>query len=141
MGERAKVKETVSLYSKVWQLPTYRGIVLRTIAMAVISAGFLSLLGVIEVGVEGAVQEFLAYTGVLLSTAFIGSGLMYLIVRKEGSPLDARRALGSAQFGLIFWFFLGSLGGLIDFISGAASFEANMWTLGLAMGYLVFAFL
>ena len=141
MGERAKVKETVSLYSKVWQLPTYKGIVLRTIAMAVISAGFLSLLGVIEVGVEGAVQEFLAYTSVLLSTAFIGSGMMYVIVRKEGSPLDARRALGSAQFGLIFWFFLGSLGGLIDFILGAATFEANMWTLGLAMGYLVFAFL
>ncbi|MHA2423486.1 MAG: hypothetical protein ACXAEF_01785, partial [Candidatus Thorarchaeota archaeon] len=141
MGERAKVKETVGLYSKVWQLPTYRGIVLRTIAMAMVSAGFLSILGYIEVGPVAAIQEFVAYSSVLLMTAFIGSGLMYAIIRKEGSPLDARRALGSAQFGLIFWFFLGSFGGFIDFAIGTSIYEASLWTLGLALGFLVFAFL
>ncbi|MHA1909128.1 MAG: DUF2070 family protein [Candidatus Thorarchaeota archaeon] len=141
MGERAKVKETVSLYSKVWQLPTYRGIIFRTLAMAIVSAGFLSILGFIEADLDAAFQEFMAYTSILLITAFLGSGLMYAIVRKEGSPLDARRALGSAQFGLIFWFFLGSLGGLVDFILGSTIVEAGFWTLGLAIGYLVFAFL
>ncbi len=141
MGEKAKVKETVSLYSKVWQLPTYRGIILRTIVMAIISAGFVSLLGYFESDQYIAIQEFIGYSSILFATAFVGSGLMYLIVRKKGSPLDARRTLGAAQFGLIFWFFLGSLGGLIDFILGVSVLEAGFWTLGLAIGYLVFAFL
>ncbi|MFW9907503.1 MAG: DUF2070 family protein [Candidatus Thorarchaeota archaeon] len=141
MGERAKVKETVSLYSKVWRLPTYRGIVIRTIVMALASAGFLSLLKLMKSDLPSGLNAFIFYSVLLLITAFLGSGMMYLIIRKKGSPLDTRRTLGAAQFGLLFWFFLGSLGGLIDFLLVTSSIEANLWTAGVALGYLIFAFL
>ncbi len=141
MGEKAKVKETVSLYSKVWQLPTYRGIVFRTIVLAVISAGIISIGQLISRGMVAALSLFVTLCSMLLLTAFIGSGLMYIIVRKKGSPLDARRALGSAQFGIIFWFSIGTLGGIIAQFPVDPMIQASLWTLGLALGYLVFAFL
>ncbi|MDF1540543.1 MAG: DUF2070 family protein [Candidatus Thorarchaeota archaeon] len=141
MGEKAKVKETVSLYSKVWQLPTYRGIVFRTIVLAVISAGIISIGELVSEDIGSALLTFITLCSVLIMTAFVGSGLMYLIVRKKGSPLDARRALGSAQFGIIFWFSLGTLGGIITQFPVNPMIQASLWTLGLALGYLVFAFL
>ena len=58
MGEQAKVKETVRLYSKVWQLPTYRGIVFRTIAMALVSSGLFAIFRVVR---EGPVLGFEAF--------------------------------------------------------------------------------
>lgn len=92
-------------------------------------------------GIMPALLLFIPLCTVLLMTAFVGSGLMYLIVRKKGSPLDARRALGSAQFGIIFWFSLGTLGGIIALFPVDPLIKASLWTAGLALGYLVFAFL
>ncbi len=140
MGEQSKVKETVRLYSKVWQLPTYQGIIFRTIAMALVSSGLFAIFHGIHEGVALGFEAFLSYGTLLFSAAFIGSGLLYLVVRKTGSPLDARRALGAAQFGIIFWYFFGTLGGLIDSIF-LSDVEINMWILGMGLGYLAFSFL
>ncbi len=140
MGEQAKVKETVRLYSKVWQLPTYRGIIFRTIAMALVSSGLFALFHTAREGLPLGIEAFLYYTILLFSAAFIGSGMLYLIVRKVGSPLDARRALGAAQFGIIFWYFFGTFGGLIDAIF-ISDLEVNFWILGMGLGYLAFSFL
>lgn len=140
MGEQAKVKETVRLYSKVWQLPTYRGIIIRTTAMALISSGLFAIFRAIEYNLSLGLEAFIFYCTLLFSAAFLGSCLLYLVVRKEGSPLDGRRALGAAQFGIIFWYFLGTLGGLIDLIASTA-LEANMWIFGMGLGYLAFSFL
>ncbi len=140
MGEQAKVKETVKLYSKVWQLPTYRGIIIRMVAMALVSSSILAILEFIVNGSGQSLLTFFYYVVVLIVTTFLGSGILYALVRKEGSPLDARRTLGSVQFGIIFWYSLGTLGGIIDFIL-ATNIEVKFWTLGMGLGYLAFAFL
>lgn len=140
MGEQAKVKETVRLYSKVWQLPTYRGIIVRTIAMALVSSGLFALFRAVQISLVSGLEAFFYYGVLLFSAAFVGSSLLYLFVRKQGSPLDARRALGAAQFGIIFWYFIGTLGGLIDLIA-QTQIEINMWIWGMGLGYLAFSFL
>ena len=140
MGEKAKVKETVRLYSKVWQLPSYRGIVLRTITMVVVSSLIFTLLAFSQNGAGAAAETFLVYCALLFTVSFLGSGLLYIVVRKKGSPLDARRALGASQFALLIWFSIGTLGGVIDFFF-VTLLASRMWILGLALGYLAFSFL
>jgi predicted neutral ceramidase superfamily lipid hydrolase len=140
MGEKAKVKETVRLYSKVWQLPSYQGIVLRTFGMVFISSFIFAVIAFPQNGMAAAAESFLLYSALLLSVSFVGSALLYLIVRKKGSPLDARRALGAAQFALMIWFAMGALGGIIDFLF-ATLLASRMWILGMALGYLAFSFL
>ncbi|MHA2303575.1 MAG: hypothetical protein ACXACD_21760, partial [Candidatus Thorarchaeota archaeon] len=85
MGEKAKVKETVRLYSKVWQLPSYRQIVLRMVLLVLIGSLILTV-------VKGLLLDvFLSYLVILGAPVFIGSGLLYVIATEEGSPLDGRR--------------------------------------------------
>ena len=65
---------------------------------------------------------------------------MYLIIKKEGSPLDARRMSGAVQFGIIFWMALGTIGGIIDILASSSFYEIRFWLLGMSIGYLFFAF-
>ncbi len=141
MGEKAKVKETVSLYSKVWQLPTYRGIVLRLALMVIVSSFILSLFRLLGPSSNDFFVSYVHYFIFLGTTASLGSGLLFLVVRKKDSPLDARRTLGSVQFGTLLWFALACIGGLFDLILGVTYIEGKAWLVGLASSYLLSGFL
>ncbi|MFW9963821.1 MAG: DUF2070 family protein [Candidatus Sifarchaeia archaeon] len=135
MGEKAKVKETVRLYSRVWQLPSYRQIVLRMILLVLIGSIVLSV-------TKGLLFDvFLSYLIILGIPVFIGSGLLYVIATDEGSPLDGRRTAGLVLFGLIFWISLGAIGGIIDAIGSSDVFEIRFSILGVSIAYMAFAFL
>ncbi|OLS31355.1 MAG: hypothetical protein ThorAB25_03590 [Candidatus Thorarchaeota archaeon AB_25] len=135
LGEKAKVKETVRLYSKVWQLPPYRQIVLRMILLVLIGSLILS-------AVKGLLLDvFLCYLVILGAPVFIGSGLLYVIATEENSPLDGRRTAGLVQFGLLFWIALSVVGGIVDSLAGSTAFEIRFSILGVAIAYLAFAFL
>ncbi len=141
LGEKAKVKETVRLYSKVWQLPTYRGIITRILVAVLIGSSVSALLRIaISPGLD-PVTAFLLSFLVLAIPSFAGTGLLYLIVRKEGSPLDARRTAGSVQFGIFFWVAFGAIGSIISFLTNNAYYEVRFWILGLGAAYMLFAFL
>jgi putative membrane protein len=135
LGEKAKVKETVRLYSKVWQLPPYRQIILRMILLVLIGSLILSV-------VKGLLLDvFLCYLVILGAPVFIGSGLLYVIATEENSPLDGRRTAGLVQFGLLFWIVLSVVGGIVDSLAGSTTFEIRFSILGVAVAYLAFAFL
>ena len=127
MGEKAKVKETVRLYSRVWQLPSYRQIVLRMILLVLIGSIVLSV-------TKGLLFDvFLSYLIILGIPVFIGSGLLYVIATDEGSPLDGRRTAGLVLFGLIFWISLSAIGGIIDAIGSSDIFEIRFSILGVSI--------
>ncbi len=135
LGEKAKVKETVRLYTKVWQLPSYRQIVLILILLVVIGSLILSV-------VKGLfLSVFPFYLLIIGAPVFIGSGLLYVIATEEGSPLDGRRTAGLVQFGLIFWVVLSVIGGIVDAIASSTAFEIRFSMLGVSIGYMAFAFL
>ncbi len=141
MGEKAKVKETVRLYSKVWQLPTFRRIILNLVVSMLILSFSLSIFQSVKNSFDSFIITFLAYTLVYGLSMLIGTLLMYTIIRKKDSPLDARRTAGAAQFGVVFWVIIGILGGLIDLLSGLVFFENRLLMLGLSVAYVFFAFL
>ncbi|MGD9397544.1 MAG: DUF2070 family protein [Candidatus Thorarchaeota archaeon] len=135
MGEKAKVKETVRLYSKVWQLPSYRQIIVILILLVTIGSLILS-------AVKGLFLDvFLCYLVIIGAPVFLGSGLLYLIATEKNSPLDGRRTGGLVQFGLIFWVALSVIGGIIDAIVATDVFEIRFSILGVALAYTAFAFL
>ncbi|MHA1575764.1 MAG: DUF2070 family protein, partial [Candidatus Thorarchaeota archaeon] len=140
MSEKAKVKETVRLYSKVWQLPTFRGIILRILLSTFISSLLLSVFKLLSASAD-FVEAFAFYFIALFAAAFAGSGLLYAIIRKRDSPLDMRRTLGSVQFGVLFWFILGTIGGFLDLIFNSTFYEIRFWIFGMGVAYLFFAFL
>jgi putative membrane protein len=135
LGEKAKVKETVRLYSKVWQLPSYRQILLGMLLLVLIG----SLVPTILKGLRFDV--LLGYLIILAAPVFIGSGLLYAIGTEENSPLDARRTAGLVQFGLIFWIALSVIGGIVDAVAGTTVYEIRFSILGVSMAFMAFAFL
>ena len=141
LGEKAKVKETVRLYSKVWQLPSYGRILLVLILLTSFTSIFATLVKLLTLVVTDVIGLFLMYMLLLGIPVFLGTGLLYLVGRDEGSPLDARRTAGAAMFGLIFWYILGIIGILVDGISGASVFEVRFFLLGASVAYFLFAFL
>ena len=102
MGEKAKVKETVRLYTKVWQLPTYRQIVtilvLLTICTSLLSAATKTLTAV----TTDFFFTWFCYLVLLGIPVFLGTALLYLIGKDEGSPMDARRTAGAVMFCLLY---------------------------------------
>jgi putative membrane protein len=141
VGEKAKVKETVRLYSKVWQLPTYRGIIARVLVAVLAGAIISAALRTISSPAIDLVTSSSLSILVLVVPSFIGTGLLYLVVRKEGSPLDARRTAGSVQFGIFFWMAFGAIGSFLSFLTSNAYYEVRFWILGLGAAYMLFAFL
>jgi len=81
------------------------------------------------------------YVTILGISSFFGTGILYLIVTEEGSPLDARRTAGSVMFGNLIWFTMGLIGVLIDSIISVQIYEIRFWTVGASLGYLMYAFL
>ena len=141
LGEKAKVKETVRLYSRVWQLPTYRGIITRILVAVLIGSNVSAIFRVAYAPGSDAVATFLLSILILAIPSFAGTGLLFLIVRKEGSPLDARRTAGSVQFGIFFWVAFGIIGSVLSFLTSNEYYEVRFWILGLGAAYLLFAFL
>ena len=135
MGEKAKVKETVRLYSKVWQLPSYRQIILRMVLMVFLGSAILSMVK------DLLLSTFVCYLVILGTPVFVGSGLLYIIATDDNSPLDGRRTGGLVHFGFIFWIVLSIIGGLIDAAIGTSFYEVRFSILGVALAYLAFAFL
>jgi putative membrane protein len=134
LGEKAKVKETVRLYSKVWQLPSYRQIVLRMLLLVLIG----SIIPTIAKGIR--LDVLLGYLLILGIPVFIGSGLLYIIATEENSPLDARRTAGLVLFGLIFWVALGVIGGIIDAVVVTTVYEIRFSILGVSIAFMAFTF-
>jgi putative membrane protein len=133
--EKAKVKETVRLYSKVWQLPPYRQIVLRMVLLVLIGSLILTI-------VKGLLLDvFLNYLVILGAPVFMGSGLLYVIATEEGSPLDGRRTAGLVQFGLIFWIAMSAIGGIVDALFSSTVLEIRFSILGVSLAFMAFAFL
>ncbi|MGY5870966.1 MAG: DUF2070 family protein [Candidatus Thorarchaeota archaeon] len=141
MGEKAKVKETVRLYTKVWQLPTYRQIVTILVLLTICT----SLLSAATKTITAVTSDFFftwfCYSVLFSVPVFIGTALLYLIGRDEGSPMDARRTAGAVMFGLIFWYIFGMIGVIIDGILGTSGYEMRFLFLGAAIAYFMFAFL
>ncbi|MFX1483460.1 MAG: DUF2070 family protein, partial [Promethearchaeota archaeon] len=135
LGEKAKVKETVQLYSRVWQLPSYRVIVLRMVFLVVAGSALLSI------SKNLLISTFSFYLFILGIPVFIGSGLLYIIATDENSPLDGRRTAGLVHFGLVFWIVLSVIGGLIDALIVSSAYEVRFSILGVVIAYMAFAFL
>ena len=141
LGERAKVKETTGLYSRVWRLPSYRIIVFRMILSVMVTSVLAATLRVLKFPIL-LLPEVLAYYLILLGIpVFVGTELMYLEIKREDSPLDRRRTTGAVQFGIIFWLSLGLVGGILDLMTGSTWFEPRLWMFGSGVAYLLFAFL
>ncbi|MFW9799889.1 MAG: hypothetical protein ACFFD9_05600, partial [Candidatus Thorarchaeota archaeon] len=141
MGEKAKVKETVRLYSRVWRLPTYQGIIARILAAVLFGAFISSTVSFFVNPAQGFFWVLGQYLLVLGVPSFLGTILLYAIVRKEGSPLDARRTAGSAQYGMLIWIIFGVIGSLLDLLLMSEFYEIRFWMLGLGAAYMLFAFL
>ncbi len=141
MGEKAKVKETVKLFSKVWKLPTYQRIIGRiflAVLLGSVLSGFLQILATPSVDVASTLAISFA---LLALPAFVGTGLLYAMIRKKDSPLDARRTAGSVQYGIFIWIGFGIIGAILSFISSNDFYEVRFWMLGVGAAYMLFAFL
>jgi putative membrane protein len=141
LGEKAKVKETVSLYSKVWRLPTFQGIIVRISATVLLAASLASVSKFFANPGSDFIWILGQYLMLTVIPSFLGTALLYAIVRKRGSPLDTRRTAGAVQFGILFWMITGVLGGLLDYLLVSNHYEVRFWMLGLGIAYTAFAFL
>jgi putative membrane protein len=141
MGEKAKVKETVNLFSKVWQLPSFKRILFNIIISTLVLSLLLSIFQTIKNSIDIFLNTFITYAFVYVISILLGILLMYIVIQKKDSPLDARRTAGAAQFGILFWVILGGAGGLIDLIVSTNHFENRMLMLGVSVAYVFFAFL
>ncbi len=141
MGEKAKVKETVRLYTKVWQLPTYSQILSILVLLTVGTSLLAATVKTITAVTLDFIGTFMGYLILLGIPVFLGTALLYFIGTDEGSPMDARRTAGAVMFGLIFWFIFGMIGIVVDGLLGTAGYEIRFMLLGGGIAYFMFAFL
>ena len=141
LGEKAKVKETVRLYTKVWQLPSYRQILSILVLLTTCTSLVASIVKLVTAATSDVIDLFVLYMVLLGVPIFLGTSLLYLIGKDEGSPLDARRTAGAVMFGLIFWYILGIIGVFLDGITAVNFFEIRFFMLGAGIAYFLFAFL
>jgi len=141
LGEKAKVKETVRLFEKVWQLPSFGGILAIMIAEVLIVSLIIVGLKMITNVLATPLFTLSIYVTILGLSSFLGTCGLYLIVTDDGSPLDPRRTAGSVIFGNLIWFIMGLIGVLIDSTISVQFYEIRFWTVGASLGYLMYAFL
>lgn len=141
MAEKAKVKETVGLYSKIWQLPSFKGIAGLLIVSVLVLALGLGTLKALSYPTTELSEIYLIYLALFAIPIFLGTAMLYLLVRKEGSPLDLRRTLGAVLFGIFAWVAFGIIGGLIDFVFNLQFYEGRFLLIGLGVAYALFSFL
>ncbi|MGV9168758.1 MAG: DUF2070 family protein [Promethearchaeia archaeon] len=140
MSEKAKVKETTRLYSRIWQLPTHREMLAR-LGLLVVIASVVMVAGDMISGLTSQpIQLLMVYLVVLAIPAYLGTLLLYVLIRRESSPLDLRRTTGVIQFGVIIWYSFGIIGRIVGLVLGTG-FVSRFWILGANMGYLMFVFL
>ena len=141
LGEKAKVKETVGLFEKVWQLPSFRVIlaimILEVLVVSLIATG-LKILASLTTMPLLTVTLYMAVLGI---PTFFGTGILYLALTSQGSPLNARRTAGTVVFGNILWFATGLVGAVIDSITTNQYYEIRFWTIGASLAFLLIAFL
>jgi len=140
LGEKAKVKETQKLYSRMWRLPRYRSMVIVMVLSILLSSLLLAFLRSSVTPGLCLSCVFLRYVLLLAFPFFVGPELIYLATRRKGAPLDRRRVFGMVEFGVLFWLALGTVGGLLGFLTGLDSLETRFWMLGAGVMYLVSAF-
>jgi predicted neutral ceramidase superfamily lipid hydrolase len=141
LGEKAKVKETVHLFEKVWQLPSFR-VILGIMAIEVLAvSGIATGHKVITNVTSNPLLTFTLYTAILGIPTFFGSSILHLLLTDQKSPLDARRTAGSVMFGNLIWFIMGLIGLSIDSAISSRIYEIRFWTVGASLGYLMYAFL
>ncbi|NWF96271.1 MAG: DUF2070 family protein, partial [Candidatus Thorarchaeota archaeon] len=141
MGEKAKVKETIGLYSKLWQLPTFRGIVIRIVLAVALGALLSTAVRLLSGPVLNPPAYLCYYLMLLVVPVFVGYALMYALVRKPGSPLDARRTTGIVQMGVYIWILIGLVGTVIAAITVNPYTEVRLWSAGMVAAFLLFTFL
>jgi putative membrane protein len=141
LGEKAKVKETVKLYSKVWRLPTFQGIIIRITAMVLLGSLVSSAFKFLANPGSDFIWILGQYLVLTVVPSFLGTALLYAMVRKRGSPLDTRRTAGAVQFGILFWIIIGVVGGLLNYLLASVFYEVRFWMVGLGIAYTLFAFL
>jgi len=112
-------------------------LVLLTVCTSLLSAATKTLTAV----TSDFFFTWFCYSVLFSVPVFIGTALLYLIGRDEGSPMDARRTAGAVMFGLIFWFIFGMIGVIIDGILGTSGYEMRFLFLGAGIAYFMFAFL
>ncbi len=141
MGEKAKVKETVRLYTKIVQLPTYQ----RILTIHVILTTCISFLSAAVKTFTAVTTDFygtwLMYLLLLGIPVLLGTILLYLIGSSEGSPLDARRTAGATMFGFIIWYVLSIIGVAVDAVLATQGYDMKFLMLGASIAYFMFAFI
>ena len=141
MGEKARVKETVGLFEKVWQLPSFRAILammlLEVLVVSLIATGLKILASLTTM----PLLTLTLYTSILGIPTFFGAGILHLALTSKGSPLNARRIAGTVLFGNIPWFVMGLVGAVVDSITTSQYYEIRFWTTGASLAFLMTAFL
>lgn len=141
VGEKAKVKETVRLFERIWQLPSFQ----RILGIMLIEVLIVTLAATVLKAIAGFTNNPLSiaffYGGILGIPTFLGAVLLFLIVGNKGSPLDARRTAGIVMFGNLIWFIMGLIGITIDGILSSQFYEIRFMTVGGSLGFLMYAFL
>jgi predicted neutral ceramidase superfamily lipid hydrolase len=141
LGEKAKVKETVRLFEKVWQLPSFGRIlgimVAEVVVVSLIATGLKSITNL----TTNPLLTMILYVVILGIPTFLGTSVLFLTLTGEGAPLDARRTAGSVMFGNLIWFIMGLIGVVIDSIISTQIYEIRFWIVGASLGYLMYAFL
>jgi putative membrane protein len=141
LGEKAKVKETVRLFEKVWQLPSFPRILLIMLLEVTIVSIVAASLRIASGASIDAVLTIGIYFTILGIPSFLGTGLLYLALREAGSPLDVRRTAGVVMFGNLIWFVIGAIGAIIDSLLSIQFYEIRFWTVGASLGFLMYSFL
>ncbi len=140
VGEKAKVKETVRLYSRLWKLPSFRGIVGRLILYVAMSSLILSVDGHIIGRGEWWIL-FIQYLLEFATPAILGTLLLFAVVRERGSPLDLRRTSGVMQYALMTWLAVTVIGSILDLATHGIYFEVRMMLIGVDAYFLSASFL
>ncbi len=141
MGEKAKVKETVRLYTKLWQLPSFAGIVARlAMALLVVSVPIAIIKTFPSLGLETA-NAFAEYCLLFAIPIGVGVGGLYLTVRQPGSPLDLRRTTGASLVAFAVWLILSAIGVVVDAAAGTQYFESRLVLAGMALSFFALSFL
>jgi putative membrane protein len=141
LGEKAKVKETVRLFEKVWQLPSFQGILAIMLTEVTVVSLIATGLRMAARVTNNPLLTIVLYLIILGVPTFLGTGFLYLALRDEGSPLDARRTAGTVMFGNLIWFIMGLIGAIIDSLLSLQFYEIRFWTVGASLGFLMYAFL
>ncbi len=141
MGEKARVRETVSLFSNLWQLPPARYILLRLLSILTVGVLVCSALQTLRHPSSPIELSLVYYAVTLFMPSLVSTPIIYGIVRQRGSPLDLRRTTGMMQFCALILVAVGILGCILGIVLDSAAVEARIWSVGLFAAYLLLTFL